>query len=128
MRLLIDTHAFLWFIDASPQLSATARKLIEDAGNERYLSVASVWEMAIKVSLGKLRLGQPMEVRIPQQLSHNGIALLSIDLRHTAAVTTLPFHHRDPFDRMLIAPAQVEQMSILSIDSALDAYGTARLW
>ena len=128
MKLLIDTHSFLWFIDGSSQLSATARKLIENAANERYLSVASVWEMAIKISLGKLSLGQPIEVQIPHQLSHNGIALLDIGVSHAAVVAALPLHHRDPFDRMLVAQARVEQLSVVSVDSALDAYGVTRLW
>jgi PIN domain nuclease of toxin-antitoxin system len=128
MKLLLDTHAFLWFIIGSPNLSDTARALIEDAANERFLSVASLWEMAIKVSIGKLSLSSTFDVLIPQQLSLNGIALLNIEVAHAAIVATLPFHHRDPFDRLLIAQAMVEKMPVVSIDAAFDTYGITRLW
>jgi len=128
MRLLLDTHSFLWFIGGSAQLRAKARTLIEDASNQPFLSVASLWEMAIKISLGKLSLGQPFETLIPQQLGLNGIALLGITINHAAEVARLPFHHRDPFDRLLIAQAIVEQMPIVSGDTAFDAYAITRLW
>jgi len=128
MRLLLDTHSFLWFINGSPQISTSARTLIEDASNQPFLSVASLWEMAIKVSIGKLSLGQPFETLIPQQLSLNGIALLGITISHTAVVTKLPFHHRDPFDQLLIAQAMVEQIPIVSGDTAFDMYTVTRLW
>jgi PIN domain nuclease of toxin-antitoxin system len=128
MRLLLDTHSFLWFIDGSSQLSTRARQLIEDMANERFLSVASLWEIAIKTSVGKLSLGQPFAALIPHQLSINGIALLGITIRHATAVADLPLHHRDPFDRMLAAQAQVEQLLIVSGDPAFDAYGVTRLW
>lgn len=128
MRVLLDTHSFLWFISGSPNLSATARSLIEDSSNQPYLSVASLWEIAIKVSIGKLSLGQPFEVLIPQQLTRNGIDLLGIEISHAAVVSKLPFHHRDPFDRLLIAQAMVEQMPIVGADSAFDAYNAKRLW
>ncbi|MFL6228443.1 MAG: type II toxin-antitoxin system VapC family toxin [Pyrinomonadaceae bacterium] len=113
MRLLLDTHAFLWFIMGSANLSPAARALIEDVANEKFLSVASIWEIAIKTSLGKLTLSAPLDVLIPQQLAVNGIELLNITLAHAAAIATLPFHHRDPFDRMLIAQAAVENMPVL---------------
>lgn len=128
MRLLLDTHAFLWFIDGSPHCSAKARALIEDVSNQRFLSLANLWEMAIKASLGKLRLAQPFETLIPQQLRLNGIELLSIEFRHTVLVAALPFHHRDPFDRLLVAQATAEQMPIVSGDTAFDAYAVTRLW
>jgi PIN domain nuclease of toxin-antitoxin system len=128
MRLLLDTHSFLWFISGSTNLSPTARTLIEDASNQPLLSAASLWEMAIKLSLGKLSLAQPFEVLIPQQMRLNGIKLLGIEIEHTAAVSKLPFHHRDPFDRLLIAQAMVEQMPIVSADTAFDTYPIKRLW
>ena len=128
MNLLLDTHSFLWFIAGSSQLSRPARTLIEDPTHQPFLSVASLWEMAIKVSLGKLNVGPPFETFMAQQLELNGIALLPIQLRHVAVVTTLPFHHRDPFDRLLIAQAQIEQMPLLSGDTAFDAYAVTRLW
>ena len=128
MKLLLDTHAFLWFIMGSPNLSANARALIEGGANEKLFSVASLWEMAIKLSIGKLTLAAPFDVLIPQQLGLNGIELLNINTDHAAAVATLPFHHRDPFDRLLIAQATVEKMPIVSIDTAFDAYSVKRLW
>ncbi len=128
MRLLLDTHTFLWFIMGSPNLSAAARSLIEDAANEKFVSVASLWEIAIKLSIGKLNLSAPFDVLISQQLSLNGFELLNIEIDHTAVVATLPFHHRDPFDRLLVAQAAVEKMSIISIDPVFDAYPVSRLW
>jgi len=128
MKLLLDTHAFLWFIMGNPNLSANARALIEDLANEKFLSVASVWEIAIKVSIGKLALSAQFNTLIPQQLSVNGFELLNLEVRHAAALINLPFHHRDPFDRLLIAQAIVEQMQIVSTDSTFDAYPIQRLW
>jgi PIN domain nuclease of toxin-antitoxin system len=128
MKLLLDTHTFIWFIMGSPNLSTRARALIEDVANEQFLSVASLWEIAIKLSIGKLTLSSPFDVLIPPQLSLNGFELLNIEIEHAAVVATLPFHHRDPFDRLLIAQAMVENMSIVSIDAVLDAYPVARLW
>jgi PIN domain nuclease of toxin-antitoxin system len=128
MKLLLDAHTFLWFVQGDSKLSQTARQLAEDPMNDRFLSVASVWEMGIKMSVGKLRLESAVDLFVPQQLDLNGMGLLGITVEHIAAVSTLPFHHRDPFDRMLIAQAQVEQMSIVSVDAALDAYGITRLW
>jgi PIN domain nuclease of toxin-antitoxin system len=128
MKLLLDTHSFLWFVQGDPRLSATARRLAEDPVNDRFLSVASVWEMGIKMSVGKLRLESAIETFIPQQLQVNGMGLLSITVDHVAAIILLPFHHRDPFDRLLVAQAQAEQMALVSGDSALDAYNITRLW
>jgi len=128
VRLLLDTHSFLWFIMGSPKLGENARALIGDAGNEKFLSAGSLWEMAIKISLGKLSLAQPFEVLIPQQLSLNRIELLDITVKHTTAVIALPFYHRDPFDRLLIAQAQVESIPIVGNDMTFDAYAVARLW
>ena|SRR5438128_8804368 len=128
MRLMLDTHSFLWFVQGDPRLSATARQLAEDPVNDRFLSAASVWEMGIKISVGKLRLESPIEIFIPEHLNDNGMGLLGITVEHIAAISLLPFHHRDPFDRMLVAQAQVEQMAVVSVDPALDAYGITRLW
>ncbi len=128
MKLLLDTHTFLWFIMGNPNLSANARVLIENQANEKFLSIASLWEIAIKVSIGKLVLSAPFDTLIPQQLSVNGFELLNLEVAHAAALINLPFHHRDPFDRLLIAQAIVEQMQILSIDSTFNAYQTTRIW
>ncbi len=128
MKLLLDTHSFLWFIGGGSKLSMNARMLIEDVSNQSMLSVASLWEMAIKVSIGKLSLGQPFETLIPQQMSLNGIGMLEISFPHTVVVATLPVYHRDPFDRLLIAQAIVEQIPIVSCDPAFDRYTITRLW
>jgi PIN domain nuclease of toxin-antitoxin system len=127
MKLLLDTHAFLWFIDDSPRLSAQAKALLE-SDVELLISAASLWEIAIKSSLGKLALSQPYETFIPQQLEHNSIEILPIVLEHISAVATLPFHHRDPFDRLLLAQAMVEQLPVVSADTVFDMYAIERLW
>ncbi len=128
MKLLLDTHAFLWFIMGSSNLSGNARTLIEDPANERLLSVASLWEVAIKVSLGKLTLSAPFEHLIPAQLTLNGIELLNIKVDHLSRLTSLPFHHRDPFDRLIAAQALVENIRVVGVDAALDTYGVTRHW
>ena len=128
MKLLLDTHTFLWFIMGNANLSANGRVLIEDQANEKFLSVASLWEIAIKVSIGKLTLSASFNTLIPRQLSINGFELVDLEVSHAAALISLPFHHRDPFDRLLIAQAMVEQMQIVSIDGAFDAYQIKRLW
>ena len=128
MRLLLDTHSFLWFVGGSTQLSAQARAIIEDAANQPLLSIASVWEMAIKYSLGRLALAQSFEEFVLQQMNLNGIGLLSITVEHTVVVAKLPFHHRDPFDRLLIGQAVVERLPLLSADGVFDMYTLNRLW
>jgi PIN domain nuclease of toxin-antitoxin system len=128
MNILLDTHAFLWFVDDDSLLSETARKLIENEDTQPFLSTASLWEIAIKMSLGKLDLKQPYEVFIPQQLAINGIGILNITMEHTAAIATLPFHHRDPFDRLLIVQSKIENMPLVSVDSILDRYDITRVW
>jgi PIN domain nuclease of toxin-antitoxin system len=128
MKLLLDTHSFIWYVMDNPKLSTRGRELIDDEDNEILLSIASIWEMAIKHSSSKLSFGLPFIVFVEQQLSLNNIGLLNINLDHIAVVATLPFHHRDPFDRLIIAQAMVEQLPILSADSVFDAYPIQRLW
>jgi PIN domain nuclease of toxin-antitoxin system len=128
MKLLLDTHSFLWFIGGSDRLSSTARSLIEDSDNQPLLSMASLWEMAIKVSIGRLKLSLPFEELIPEQMDLNGIDVLDIRTEHVARVVHLPFHHRDPFDRLLIAQAKVESVPIVGADEAFDAYTITRMW
>lgn len=128
MQLLLDTHAFLWWIDDAPALSKKARAAIGKAGNECFVSLASCWEMAIKSSLGKLTLSQPLDRFIPEQLAANGFQLLDIDFRHVSRVAAMPFHHRDPFDRLLIAQASAEKLTMVSADAGFDAYDLSRLW
>ncbi len=128
MKLLLDTHTQLWFALTDPQLSSTATTLIMDAANEKLVSPASYWEIAIKISVKKYALSQPYEVFMDAAIDKNGFGYLQILPKHTAALTTLPFHHKDPFDRLLVAQALVESIPIVSNDAALDAYGITRLW
>ena len=128
MKLLLDTHALLWFLGGSDRLSAHARTVVEDLSSTRLFSVAGAWEIAIKASLGKLSLNTPFSQLIPGQLHANAIELLPIHPAHMAALVSLPFHHRDPFDRMLVAQATVEGAALVSADPALDAYGVRRIW
>jgi PIN domain nuclease of toxin-antitoxin system len=126
--LLLDTHAMLWFFWDDPQLSADAKAEIEDADNRKLVSVASCWEVAIKVGLGKLNLGESSRSFLPREIARNNFELLNITLDHATAVEGLPLHHRDPFDRLLIAQAVVENLTVVGGDTAFDAYGIARLW
>jgi PIN domain nuclease of toxin-antitoxin system len=128
MKLLLDTQCFLWFISGSPKLRKSARQLIEATENQPFLSMASLWEMGIKISLGKLTLDKPFETLIPEQLAQNGIEVIHIQFSHVAVVASLPFHHRDPFDRLIAAQASAEEMPIVSSDDVFDAYGVKRFW
>jgi PIN domain nuclease of toxin-antitoxin system len=128
MRLLLDTHAFLWFVLGDAQLRSTARSYIPDSAHAKLISPASYWEIAIKVSLGKYRLNASYELCMQRGIEGNGFEILPIEPKHTVALTALPFHHRDPFDRLLIAQAMVEQVPIVSRDTAFHAYPITRLW
>ncbi len=127
MKYLIDTHTFLWFIQDNPQLSVEAKSLLE-SDVAVLLSVASLWEIAIKVSVGRLSLSDDFEKFISQQIVANDIEVLPIGLQHLSVVAALPFHHRDPFDRLMIAQAMVEQIEIISLDKEFDAYPIKRIW
>lgn len=128
MNVLLDTHTLLWFIVGDMSLSATARQAIEDPSNDKFVSIVSIWETAIKVSIGKMPLTRPFDELFPMQLWINGFELLPVKIGHTSVITTLPFHHRDPFDRLLAAQSLSENMSIASIDDIFDSYGVTRLW
>lgn len=128
MKLLLDTHALLWFLADSKKLSATAKAAIEDPANERWLSPISLVEIAIKVRIDKLRLDDPFAVVFPSSLTANHIQLLPMEARHIEPLTTLPMHHRDPFDRLIAATALIDRLTLVSVDAAFDAYGLTRLW
>ena len=128
MRLLLDTHAFLWFILDEPQLSATAKALIADPSNQIDVSPATYWEIAIKIRLEKYVLPGPFQEFMEREIAVNRFNILHVEPRHVAPLTTLPFHHKDPFDRLLVAQAMVEQIPLVSNDSILDAYPIRRLW
>jgi PIN domain nuclease of toxin-antitoxin system len=128
MRLLLDTHVFLWWNEADPRLSRRIRQLLSDSENSLYLSVASAWEMILKVQSGKLGLPAATAVYIPARLKHYGIEALPVTLEHVLAASTLPSYHRDPFDRMLVAQAQVERLPIVTHDPQVGRYAVETIW
>jgi len=128
MRALLDTNSFLWFIGGSDRLSVDAKNAIADPQNHLVLSAASLWEIAIKVGLGKLDLLQPYGQLIPQQLEENNIAVLPIEIGHLNQLIDLPFHHRDPFDRLIIAQALAEEVPVISSDAAFSPYAVKLIW
>ena len=127
MKLLLDTQAFLWFLLDDERLSARAKAAIEQT-EVLYLSPASHWEIAIKIALGKYVLPESFAQFMERELASNNMTILPIEISHTSQLTTLPFHHRDPFDRLIIAQALAEELSVVSIDSQFDAYGVKRVW
>ncbi|HST04461.1 MAG TPA: type II toxin-antitoxin system VapC family toxin [Chloroflexia bacterium] len=128
MKLLLDTHSFLWFVQGDPNLGVNASAQIGDESNEIYLSMASVWEIAIKISVGKLKIDQELDSFLYDQLNLNRMSIINISIEHVSKVANMPFHHRDPFDRLIIAQSINEQMPIVSRDEAFDAYGVTRIW
>jgi PIN domain nuclease of toxin-antitoxin system len=125
MRLLIDSHAFIWAVDDVPRLTQAA---MQDPANELFLSAASIWEMAIKVSVRKMTLSLPYRQWMDKAICDLGLSILPITVDYAEVCAGLPWHHRDPFDRLLIAQAQVEALSVVSGDSQLDAYSITRIW
>lgn len=128
MRLLLDTHAFLWAIAEEERLSQRVRDLLQDLNNDVLVSLASIWEIAIKAGLGHLDVPDDLEGFIAKQLSRTGIAMLPIEFRHVVGVRDLPMHHRDPFDRLLIAQSRIERIPIISVDARFNAYGVDIVW
>lgn len=128
MKLLLDTHTFLWFIAGDSKLSSAARLLIDDVAYDKFVSVVSLWEIAIKFGLGRLILSDKFEVLFPNQIIINGFEQLAIENTHLYEFIKLPHYHNDPFDRFLIAQAIAENMSIISVDLAFDNYSVTRLW
>jgi PIN domain nuclease of toxin-antitoxin system len=128
MRLLLDTHAFIWFVLNDAKLGATAKILIEDPASEVFVSPATYWEIAIKVGTSKLNLFAQYDDFMRRGIFGNDFEILHVEIGHTSLLTTLPFHHKDPFDRLLVAQALVEALPIVSADAALDPYGVNRLW
>jgi PIN domain nuclease of toxin-antitoxin system len=128
VTLLLDTHAFRWFVWDDPNLSSSAKALIEDPANHKLVSVASCWEIAIKVGMKKLTLGEPSTTFLPRELAKNGFHVLAIELTHATFVETLPPHHKDPFDRLLVAQVIIDKLSLVSGDVLLDQYGIHRVW
>ena len=119
MRLLLDTHLLLWWLGNTPELGKEAKRLIADSGNTIFVSTVTLWEMWLKVSVGKLRIPSDIEARIREE----GFELLPLSAAHARRVATLPWHHRDPFDRMLVSQAEEERLVLLTADSSMNAYG-----
>ena len=128
MKLLLDTHALIWAMEDNPRLSDDAIAAISQVEWACFVSVVSLWEMAIKRSLGKLRLPDTWLQELEDSRRDNGLGLLPVSAAHCGRIDGLPFHHRDPFDRMLVAQALEEGLSIVSADANLDAYGVERIW
>jgi PIN domain nuclease of toxin-antitoxin system len=127
MSLLVDTHAFLWFMTGDRRLSRSARRAIEESDGGWWLSAASVWELAIKSSLGRLTLPASVDEYFSEKVQQ-GLRVLSVDWTHAASVERLPWHHRDPFDRLIVAQAQSESLSVVTKDPAFARYGIRIVW
>ncbi len=128
MRILLDTHALLWYIWGNSNLTKTAQLAIENPNNIIYVSTASQWEITIKHSLGKLTLNLPLPDFLEIRIDGNGFLTLPIERQHLLVLPSLPFHHRDPFDRLLIAQSIAESIPLISADKAFDAYPITRIW
>ena len=127
MQLLLDTHAMIWFVTGSSMISQKAKTAIQNTQNDCFLSIASLWELSIKISLGKFTLNMS-ELALMNELRRLKIDILPIAVPHTQAIISLPMHHRDPFDRMLIAQAMVDGLTIVSADTKFSKYKANILW
>ena len=128
MNLLLDTHVFLWMHDEIEKLSISASDALTSVENKLYLSTASIWEIQIKFKSGKLKLGKPIDEILDEQISVNDLEILALEREHAVNVVTLPPAHKDPFDRMLISQAMVEDMTIVTADKRLRDYDVKLLW
>jgi PIN domain nuclease of toxin-antitoxin system len=128
VRALLDTHAFLWFVFDDPRLSQRAADLIEDQDVVKLLSVASLWEVAVKTQLGKLALGLDLETFFRRHVEERLVDLVGVQLPHLVAYGNLPLHHRDPFDRLLISQAEVLDVPIVTADARFAPYGVETVW
>ena len=126
MRLVLDTHILIWLLEGDPQLSESKRNILSDPANEIFVSVASLWEIAIKFSIGKLALSKSLN-DIVEEIDSSSSRFLTVGPQHAVAVSALPFHHRDPFDRIIIAQALVENISIITNDGVFADYGVSIL-
>jgi PIN domain nuclease of toxin-antitoxin system len=128
MKLLLDTHAFIWWIIQTSRLSATAFAAMQNPQNELLLSAISLWEIQLKIQLGRLRFNLPLPELVEEQQRLNGIQLLPIQPEHVYALSQLPFHHKDPFDRLLISQAITEQAALISSDAKFPTYPVQIIW
>jgi PIN domain nuclease of toxin-antitoxin system len=128
MRLLLDTHVLLWWHDQPAHLTETAYNAINDLDNDVFISVVNGWEMQIKAQLGKLTLSKPLHVIFREEQATNGFRLLPVTMEHVYALDSFPLHHRDPFDRLLIAQAHQEGLTLVTHDPKLSPYSISLLW
>ena len=128
MRLLLDTHVLLWWHDQPARLTETAYDAINDLGNDVFISVVNGWEMQIKAQLGKLTLPKPLHIILQEEQTTNGFRLLPVTIEHVYALDSFPLHHRDPFDRLLIAQAHQEGLTLVTHDPKLSPYSVSLLW
>ena len=128
MKVLLDTHTFLWWITDDPKLSLRVRGIISEGENEIFISAATGWEIAIKSQIGRLKLPDEPQRFILEQMKINGMKSLPIEMRHALHVSTLPTYHQDPFDRILIAQAQMEDLPVLSADPEIRKYEVTIIW
>ena len=128
MKVLLDTHAFLWWNTEDPQLSKRAREIIADGQSEIFISAASAWEIAIKTSKGMLALPEPPAHYVEKRMNLYRFQALPIQIYHASRVYELPLHHADPFDRLLIAQSQIESMPLISVDSEIRKYEVEVVW
>lgn len=128
MRVLFDTHALLWYHLGDARLSTTALSVMDDPINDRFVSVASLWEIGIKVSKGKLLLNEPFVDFVQHAVHDNGFSLLPINTAHIERLLSLPFHHKDPFDRILVAQALVENVPLVTCDKDILRYPITQVW
>ena len=128
MRVLVDTHVFLWWVEGNRALPAKARAALADRENECLISMVSAWELAIKAGLGKLKLALPVKRYVVEHVAANGFRMLDLRLAHVGRVETLDTHHGDPFDRLLIAQALEEKLAVVTADPVFRKYGVKRIW
>jgi len=128
MRMLVDTHALIWYVDQDHLLTPVAHAAITDPANDLLLSAATVWELAIKVGQGKLSLSLPYRQWMDKAIADLGLILLPVTVEYADRQAALPYHHKDPFDRLIIAQALVEGMRVVSADAIFDTYGITRIW
>ena len=128
MRVLLDTQAFLWWVSGADRLTARARSVIADPGSDVLVSVASAWEIAIKCATGRLELEGAAQTYVPERIRQHGFAVLPVELDHALRAGALPRHHGDPFDRLLVAQGQVEDVPIITAEPLLNLYDVETIW
>lgn len=128
MNLLLDTHTLLWMFAAPDRLGEQAAEAVVDAQNALCVSAGSLWEIAIKIDIGKLDLGRDWSRRLDRRMTQSSVTVLPVGLNHCERVSKLPHHHRDPFDRLIVAQSLVEKLPVVSRDDHFDSYGVRRLW